>query len=115
MIRSSLASSKTKVRKLRAEIIYSFFQSEVEIFNWHGPTPRSVAVQQMSAVWHEQGMKDVAQRRRENGVRFFNGSAGVVQALTAGHLGRRFIEPPFFNALSDGAPVWMISPPPPSR
>jgi iron(III) transport system substrate-binding protein len=60
----------------------------------------------MLAVWHEQGMKDVAKRLKENGVRFFNGSAGVVQALIRGDIWvAAVIEPPGINALNDGAPI----------
>ena len=40
----------------------------------------------MLAVWAEMGFTDVAKRLKENGVRFFNGSAGVVQALIRGDI-----------------------------
>ncbi len=87
VIRSSLASSKTKVKEADAPKEWTdFFNPKWKDKIGMDPPWRSVAVQQMLAVWHEQGMKDVAQRLRENGVRFFNGSAGVVQALIRGDI-----------------------------
>ena len=51
-------------------------------------------------------MVDRAKRLKDNGVRFFNGSAGVVQALIRGDIVvAAVIEPPGINAISDGAPV----------
>ena len=73
------------------------------------PPWRSVAVQQMLAVWQHQGMTDVAKRLKDNGVRFFNGSAGVVQALIRGDIWiAPVIEPPGINALNDGAPIRIV-------
>ncbi len=112
VIRSTLTSSKTKVRDADAPKEWG------DVFNpkWKDrigmdPPWRSVAVQQMLAVWHEQGMTDVAKRLKENGVRFFNGSAGVVQALIRGDIWvAAVIEPAAINALGDGAPVRIIYP-----
>lgn len=112
VIRSSLASSKTKVKEADAPKEWTdFFNPKWKDKIGMDPPWRSVAVQQMLAVWHEQGMKDVAQRLRENGVRFFNGSAEVVQALIRGDIWvAAVIKPPVVNALADGAPVRVIYP-----
>ena len=112
VIRSSMASSKTKVKDADAP------KDWTDIFNpkWKGrvgvdPPWRSVAVQQMLAVWHEQGITNVAQRLKDNGVRFFNGSAGVVQALIRGDIWvAAVIEPPVISAIADGAPVRVLYP-----
>lgn len=112
VIRSTIASSKTKVKDPDAPKDWpDFFDPK-----WKGrigmdPPWRSVAVQQMLAVWREQGMRDVAQRLKDNGVRFFNGSAGVVQALIRGDIWvAAVIEPPVVSAIGDGAPVRVIYP-----
>ena len=112
VIRSSLASSKTKVKEADAPKEWTdFFNPKWKDKIGMDPPWRSVAVQQMLAVWHEQGMKDVAQRLKENGVRFFNGSAGVVQALIRGDIWvAAVIEPPVVNAIGDGAPVRVFYP-----
>ena len=107
VIRSTLMSSKTKVKEADAP------KEWTDVFDpkWKGrvgmdPPWRSVAVQQMLAVWDDLGIKDVARRLKENGVRFFNGSAGVVQALIRGDIWvAAVIEPPGINAIADGAPV----------
>ena len=112
VIRSSLASSKTKVKEADAPKEWTdFFNPKWKDKIGMDPPWRSVAVQQMLAVWHEQGMKDVAQRLKENGVRFFNGSAGVVQALIRGDIWvAAVIEPAVVNAIGDGAPVRVFYP-----
>jgi iron(III) transport system substrate-binding protein len=112
VIRSSIASSKTKVKEADAPKDWpDFFDPKWKDKIGMDPPWRSVAVQQMLAVWHEQGMRDVAQRLKANGVRFFNGSAGVVQALIRGDIWvAAVIEPPVVNALGDGAPVRVIYP-----
>ena len=107
VIRSSLISHKTKVKEADAP------KEWTDVFNpkWKDrigmdPPWRSVAVQQMLAAWDDLGIKDVAKRLKDNGVRFFNGSAGVVQALIRGDIVvAAVIEPPGINAISDGAPV----------
>jgi iron(III) transport system substrate-binding protein len=112
VIRSSLASNKTKVKDADAPKDWpDFFNPKWKDRIGMDPPWRSVAVQQMLAVWQEQGMRDVAKRLKENGVRFFNGSAGVVQALIRGDIWiGAVIEPPVVNALGDGAPVRVIYP-----
>jgi len=112
VIRSAIASSKTKVKEADAPKEWTdFFNPKWKDKIGMDPPWRSVAVQQMLAVWAEQGMTNVAQRLKENGVRFFNGSAGVVQALIRGDIWvAAVIEPPVVNALGDGAPVRVIYP-----
>ncbi len=113
VIRSTLMSSKTKVKETDAPKEWE------DVFNqkWKDrigmdPPWRSVAVQQMLAVWQDMGFKDIAQKLKENGVRFFNGSAGVVQALIRGDIWvAAVIEPPGINAIGDGAPVRIAYPP----
>jgi iron(III) transport system substrate-binding protein len=112
VIRSTIASSKTKVKEADAPKEWTdFFDPKWKDRIGMDPPWRSVAVQQMLAVWHEQGMKDVAKRLKDNGVRFFNGSAGVVQALIRGDIWvAAVIEPPVVAAIGDGAPVRVIYP-----
>jgi iron(III) transport system substrate-binding protein len=65
----------------------------------------------MLALWDRQGIKDVAKRLKANGVRFFNGSAGVVQAVIRGDIWvAAVIDPPVISALGDGAPIRMVFP-----
>jgi len=107
VIRGTLTSNKTKVKDADAP------KEWTDVFDprWKGkvgmdPPWRSVAVQQMLAEWQELGIKDAAARLKDNGVRFFNGSAGVVQALIRGDIWiGAVIEPPGINAISDGAPI----------
>jgi iron(III) transport system substrate-binding protein len=112
ILRAGLVSSKTKVKEGEAPKEWAdFFDPK-----WKGrigmdPPWRSVAVQQMLAVWDKQGIKDVAKRLKANGVRFFNGSAGVVQAVIRGDIWiAAVIDPPVISALGDGAPIRMIFP-----
>jgi iron(III) transport system substrate-binding protein len=113
VIRSSLVSSKSKIKDPDAPKEWTdFFDPKWKDKIGMDPPWRSVAVQQMLAVWHEQGMRDVAKRLKDNGVRFFNGSAGVVQALIRGDIWvAAVIEPAAVSALGDGAPVRIVYPP----
>ena len=84
VIRSSLTSNRTRVKDADAP------RDWTDMFNpkWKGrigmdPPWRSVAVQQMLAVWDQLGIKDAAKRLKDNDVRFFNGSAGVVHVRNA--------------------------------
>jgi iron(III) transport system substrate-binding protein len=75
------------------------------------PPWRSVAVQTMLAAWDQMGIKDVATRLKANGVRFFNGSAGVVQAVIRGDIWvAAVIDPPVISALGDDAPIRAVFP-----
>ena len=111
--RSCLVSSKTKIKEADAPKEWTdFFDPK-----WQGkigmdPPWRSVAVQQMLAVWDRQGQKDIARRLKANGVRFFNGSAGVVQAVIRGDITVAAVnDPPVISALNDGAPIRAVFPP----
>jgi len=76
------------------------------------PPWRSVTVQGAVAFWEKRlGIAGVAQRLKDNEVRFFNGSAGVVQAVVRGDVWiASLIDPPVINALADGAPIAAIYP-----
>jgi len=112
LIRSTLVSNKTRVRDADAP------KDWADCFDpkWHDkfgmdPPWRSVAVQEMLAFWDRLGIKDVPQRLKANGVRFFNGSAGVIQAVIRGDIQvAAVIDPPVISALADGAPVRVIYP-----
>lgn len=107
LIRGGMVSHKSRIRDAEAPTEWAdFFDPK-----WRGkiginPPWRSVAVQEMLALWEEMGMKDVAQRLKAHDVRFFNGSAGIVQAVIRGDiLVSAVIEPPVISALEDGAPI----------
>lgn len=106
-IRSSLISSKTRIKEADAPKEWAdFFDSKWKDRIGMDPPWRSVAVQAMLALWHKQGMTDVAKRLKQNGVRFFNGSAGVVQAVIRGDIWvASVIDPAVIAALADGAPI----------
>lgn len=105
--RSCLVSHKSKVKEADAPKEWpDFFDAKFQGKIGMDPPWRSVAVQQMLAVWDKQGIKDVAKRLKANGVRFFNGSAGVVQAVIRGDITvAAVIDPPVISALNDGAPL----------
>jgi iron(III) transport system substrate-binding protein len=112
LIRSSLVSNKSRVRDADAPKEWNdFFDAK-----WKGkigmdPPWRSVAVQEMLAFWDRLGIKDVAKRLKANDVRFFNGSAGVIQAVIRGDIQvAAVIDPPVISALADGAPVRVTYP-----
>jgi len=112
LIRSTIVSNKTRVPDADAP------KDWADCFDpkWYGkigmdPPWRSVAVQEMLAIWDRLGIKDVPQRLKANGVRFFNGSAGVIQAVIRGDIQvAPVIDPPVISALADGAPVRVIYP-----
>lgn len=76
------------------------------------PPWRSVTVQGAVAFWEKRlGITSIAQRLKDNDVRFFNGSAGVVQAVIRGDVWiASLIDPAVINALADGAPIAAIYP-----
>lgn len=76
------------------------------------PPWRSVAVQGAIALWDKIGLKDMPQRLKANDVRFFEGSAGIMQAVLRGdaHVGT-LADLPLEPALEDGAPVGWVYPP----
>jgi iron(III) transport system substrate-binding protein len=112
VIRSCVVSNKIRIHDADAP------KDWTEFFNpkWKGrigmdPPWRSVAVQEMLAYFAQTGQKDIAQRLKANGVRFFNGSAGVVQALIRGDIWvASVIDPPVISALGDGAPIRAVYP-----
>jgi iron(III) transport system substrate-binding protein len=112
LIRASLVSSKSRVRDADAPKEWNDFLEA----KWKGkigmdPPWRSVAVQEMLAYWDKLGIKDVAKRLKANDVRFFNGSAGVIQAVIRGDIQvAAVIDPPVISALADGAPVRVTYP-----
>lgn len=112
LIRSCLVSHKTKIREAEAPREWTDFLDP----KWKGkvginPPWRSVAVQEMLAYWEDVGLRDVAQRLKANDVRFFNGSAGIVQAVIRGDIQvSAVIEPPVISALEDGAPIRVVYP-----
>lgn len=73
---------------------------------------RSVTVQGAVAFWEKNlGIQDVAQKLKQNGVRFFNGSSGVLQAVVRGDVWvGQLIDPPVINALGEGAPIAAVYP-----
>jgi iron(III) transport system substrate-binding protein len=112
LIRSSIISNKSRVRDADAP------KEWIDLFDpkWKDkigmdPPWRSVAVQEMLAYWEKLGIKDAAKRLKANGVRFFNGSAGVVQAVIRGDIQvAATIDPPVISAIGDGAPVRVTFP-----
>jgi iron(III) transport system substrate-binding protein len=58
------------------------------------------------------GMKDLAERMKALDVRFFNGSAGVIQAVTRGDVSVALLtDLPLNAALADGVPLQAVYPP----
>ncbi len=110
--RSCLVSSKTRIKEADAPREWTaFFDPKYKDKIGMDPPWRSVAVQTMLAAWDQMGIKDVAARLKANGVRFFNGSAGVVQAVIRGDIWvASVIDPPVIAALSDGAPIRAVFP-----
>lgn len=112
LIRSTITSNKTRIRDADAPQEWAdFFDAKWKDKIGMDPPWRSVAVQEMLAYWDTLGMKDVARRLKANGVRFFNGSAGVIQAVIRGDIQvAAVIDPPVISALADGAPVRVVYP-----
>lgn len=112
LIRSTIVSNKSRVKEADApkDWVDCFDPKWKDKFGMDPPW-RSVAIQEMLAVWDQLGIKDVAQRMKANGVRFFNGSAGVIQAVIRGDIQiAGVIDPPVISALADGAPLRVIYP-----
>jgi iron(III) transport system substrate-binding protein len=112
LIRSTIVSNKSRVHEADApkDWVDCFDPKWKDKFGMDPPW-RSVAVQEMLAVWDQLGIKDAAQRMTANGVRFFTGSAGVIQAVIRGDIQiAGVIDPAVISALADGAPVRVIYP-----
>ena len=75
------------------------------------PPWRSIAVQGLVALWVKNGVPDAAQRLKANDVRFFEGSAGVYQAVLRGDaLVGTLVDLPLEPGLEDGAPIGFVYP-----
>lgn len=75
------------------------------------PPWRSVAVQGVAALWNKIGLTDAAEKLRDNDVRFFEGSAGVYQAVLRGDVHvATLADLPLEPGLEDGAPIGFIYP-----
>ena len=83
---------------------------------WRGkvamdPPWRSIAVQGLVALWARNGIADAAQKLHANDVRFFEGSAGVFQAVLRGDaLVGTLADLPLEPGLDDGAPIGFVYP-----
>jgi len=75
------------------------------------PPWRSIAVQGLIAHWSNIGLSDSAQKLKANDVRFFEGSAGVFQAVLRGDaLVGTLADLPLEPGLVDGAPIGFVYP-----
>lgn len=83
---------------------------------WRGrvgmnPPWRSVAVQQIVAYWEDIGIRNAAERLKENQVRFFEGSGGIIQAVVRGDVRiAHLTDLPLNPMLEDGAPIGFVYP-----
>ncbi len=76
------------------------------------PPWRSVAIQQIVAFWEDQlQLGDTAQKLKDNNVRFFEGSSGIIQAVIRGDVYvAELTDLPLNPLLEDGAPVGFVYP-----
>ena len=75
------------------------------------PPWRSIAVQGLIAHWSNIGLSDSAKKLKANDVRFFEGSAGVFQAVLRGDaLVGTLADLPLEPGLVDGAPIGFVYP-----
>lgn len=75
------------------------------------PPWRSVSIQQVVAFWEDHGIKDPAQKMKDNDVRFFEGSGGIIQAVIRGDVRvAELTDLPLNPLLEDGAPIGFIYP-----
>ena len=75
------------------------------------PPWRSIAVQGVVALWVKNGIPDAAQKLKANDVRFFEGSAGVYQAVLRGDvMVATLADLPVEPGLEDGAPIGFVYP-----
>jgi iron(III) transport system substrate-binding protein len=75
------------------------------------PPWRSVAIQQIVALWEDKGIPDSAEKLKANEVRFFEGSGGIIQAVIRGDVRvAELTDLPLNPLLDDGAPVGFIYP-----
>ena len=75
------------------------------------PPWRSIAVQGVVALWVKNGISDAPQKLKANDVRFFEGSAGVFQAVLRGDvMVATLADLPLEPGLEDGAPIGFVYP-----
>ncbi|WP_323010561.1 ABC transporter substrate-binding protein [Paracoccus sp. (in: a-proteobacteria)] len=75
------------------------------------PPWRSVSIQQIVAYWEDIGIADAAQKLKDNDVRFFEGSGGIIQAVLRGDVAlAEMTDLPLNPLLADGAPVGWVYP-----
>ena len=113
LFRETIVYNTARVRPADAPKSYA------DLFDrkWKGkvglnPPWRSVAAQGAIAFWEKHlGITGIAQRLKDNDVRFFSGSAGVMQAVVRGDVWiASLIDPAVINALADGAPIAAVYP-----
>ena len=75
------------------------------------PPWRSVSIQGIVASWDKLGIGDTAAKMKDNNVRFFEGSGGILQAVIRGDVHVAEISDlPVNVALADGAPIGVVYP-----
>jgi iron(III) transport system substrate-binding protein len=113
LYREAIIYNTAKVKPADAPKVYA------DLFDpkWKGkvglnPPWRSVTVQGAVAFWEKKlGLTGIAQKLKDNDVRFFSGSAGVVQAVVRGDVWiASLIDPAVITALADGAPIAAVYP-----
>ncbi|MET0528824.1 MAG: extracellular solute-binding protein [Microvirga sp.] len=110
--REAIIWNKTRVKPADAP------KEWVDLFDpkWKGkvgmnPPWRSVSIQQVVAFWEDKGIKNPAQKLKDNEVRFFEGSGGIIQAVLRGDVSvAELTDLPLNPLLDDGAPVGFVYP-----
>jgi iron(III) transport system substrate-binding protein len=75
------------------------------------PPWRSVSIQGVVAYWDKLGLGDTAAKMKDNNVRFFEGSGGILQAVIRGDVHvAEITDLPVNVALADGAPIGIVYP-----
>lgn len=75
------------------------------------PPWRSVSIQQIVAFWEDKGIENPAQKMKDNDVRFFEGSGGIIQAVIRGDVSvAELTDLPLNPLLEDGAPIGFVYP-----
>lgn len=76
------------------------------------PPWRSISIQQIVAYWEDKlNLGDTAQKLKDNNVRFFEGSGGIIQAIIRGDVQvAELTDLPLNPLLEDGAPVGFVYP-----
>jgi iron(III) transport system substrate-binding protein len=111
-VREAIIWNKTQVKPADAP------KEWVDLFDpkWKGkvgmsPPWRSLAIQQVLTLWEDLGIQNAAEKLKANGVRFFEGSGGIVQAVLRGDvLIAELTDLPLNLLLEDGAPLGFVYP-----